>query len=131
MNTDPIADLLTRVRNASKSKVDTLDVPASRMKANILRVLRDEGFIDSFKIVKDGSRAFLKVNLKYSDKGSPVIKGLKRVSRPGLRKYVSCDDIKRIRNGSGLVIISTSKGLQTGKNAKSMRLGGEYICEVW
>jgi small subunit ribosomal protein S8 len=131
MNTDPIADLLTRIKNASVAKEDEIQLPASRVKANILRVLRDEGFINSFKIFKEGERAFIKVSLKYSDKGQPVIKGLRRVSWLGLRRYVGSDEVAKVRSGAGLAIISTSKGVITGKNAKSQRVGGEYICEVW
>ncbi len=129
--TDPVSDLLSRIRNASLAKAEKVDVPASRLKANIVRVLRDEGFVSSFRLVRDEGRAWIKIQLKYDDKGHSIIKGLRRVSRPGLRRYVSSDEMAKVRNGSGVTILSTSRGVITGKAAKIARAGGEYLCEIW
>lgn len=129
--TDPVSDLLARIRNASLARQDTIEIPASRLKANIVKVLRDEGYIDSFKLVRDGQKALLKLQLKYDDKGNSIIQGLRRISRPGLRRYVGCEQVAKVRSGSGTAILSTSKGVLTGKTAKSMKVGGEFLCEVW
>ncbi|MBI3544259.1 MAG: 30S ribosomal protein S8 [Deltaproteobacteria bacterium] len=129
--TDPVADLLTRIRNGYRAKQDKVDVPASRLKANIVKVLRDEGYLDGFKLVREEGRAWIKVQLKYDDGGEGVIKGIRRVSRPGLRRYVGCEDVARIRSGAGVAIVSTSKGVMTGQRARASRVGGEYLCEVW
>src|ERR1041385_5478692 len=106
--TDPVADLLTRIRNGYSSKQERVDVPASRLKANIVKVLRDEGFLKSFSLVRGEGSAWIKIQLKYDDTGSAVIRGVRRVSRPGLRRYVGCDEVARIRSGSGVAILSTS-----------------------
>ena len=129
--TDPVADLLTRIRNGYRAKADKVDVPASRMKANIVKVLRDEGYLQSFKLVREGGRAWIAIELKYDDNGDGVIRGVRRVSRPGLRRYIGCDEVSRIRSGAGTAIVSTSMGIMTGQRAKTARVGGEYICEVW
>lgn len=129
--TDPVADLLTRIRNGYSAKADKVDVPASRLKANIVKVLRDEGYLQSFRLVREEGRAWIKIQLKYDDSGEGVIRGIRRVSRPGLRRYVRCDEVARIRSGAGLAIVSTSKGIMTGQGAKTARVGGEYLCEVW
>jgi small subunit ribosomal protein S8 len=131
MLTDPIADMLTRIRNALSAKQEVVDVPASRMKASIVKILRDEGFIESFRLIRDGNKAWIKINLKYDSKGKPAIQGIRRVSKPGLRRYVAYDEISNVRNGIGLAIISTSKGILSNISAKNQKLGGEYICEVW
>lgn len=129
--TDPVADLLTRIRNGYRAKQDRVDVPASRLKANIVKVLRDEGYLQSFRLVREEGRAWIKIQLKYDDNGEGVIKGVRRVSRPGLRRYVGSDDVARVRSGAGVAIVSTSKGIMTGQRAKTARVGGEYLCEVW
>lgn len=129
--TDPIADLLTRIRNAYGAKAERVDVPASRMKANIVKVLRDEGYIKAFKLLREDDKAWIKIQLRYDDKGKPVIRGLRRVSRPGLRRYVGFKDVARVRSGAGVAILSTSKGVMTAQKARSNSVGGEYICEVW
>lgn len=129
--TDPVADLLTRIRNGYRSNLEKVDVPASRLKANIVKVLRDEGFLKGFRLVREEGRAWIKVQLKYDDKGDSVIKGIRRVSRPGLRRYVGYEEVARIRSGAGVAIVSTSMGVMTGQKAKQSRVGGEYLCEVW
>lgn len=129
--TDPVADLLTRIRNGYGAKLEKVDVPASRLTANIVKVLRDEGFLKSFKLVRDEGRAWIKIQLKYDDSGEAVIRGIRRVSRPGLRRYVGCDAVARIRSGVGVAVLSTSQGVMTGQRARTARVGGEYLCEVW
>ena len=129
--TDPVADLLTRIRNGYRAKLDRVDVPASRLKANIVKVLKDEGFLKSFTLVREEGRAWIKVQLKYDEDGQGVIKGIRRVSRPGLRKYVPYEGVSRIRSGAGVAIVSTSQGVMTGQKARTARVGGEYLCEVW
>jgi small subunit ribosomal protein S8 len=129
--TDPVADLLSRIRNGYRSRLDKVDVPASRLKANIVKVLRDEGFLRNFRLVREEGRAWIKIQLKYDDSGEAVIKGIRRVSRPGLRRYVGYEEVSRVRSGAGVAIVSTSMGVMTGQKAKQNRVGGEYLCEVW
>lgn len=129
--TDPVADLLARIRNGYRARQDKVDVPASRLKANIVKVLRDEGFLNGFRLVREEGRAWIKIQLKYDDSGEGVIKGIRRVSRPGLRRYVSSDEVARIRSGAGVAIVSTSKGVMTGQRARTSKVGGEFLCEVW
>ena len=129
--TDPIADLLTRIRNAAVERYDKVDIPASRIKANIVRVLKEEGYIRNFRLMRNESgHPMLKVYLKYSGKGESVIHGIKRVSRPGLRKYAGHQSIPRPLSGAGTAILSTSKGVLSGRSAKKMKVGGEVLCEV-
>jgi small subunit ribosomal protein S8 len=129
--TDPVADLLTRIRNGYQAKQDKIDVPASRLKANIVKVLRDEGFIRSFKLVREEGTAWIKIQLKYDDSGRAVVSGIRRISRPGLRRYVGHTDAARIKSGAGVAILSTSKGVMSGLKAKQENVGGEFLCEVW
>lgn len=129
--TDPIADLLTRIRNAGMAGLDKLECPSSRMKIRILAILRDEGYLRSFKVVVKGRHDYLRISLKYLPDRQPVILGLKRISRPGLRQYVKHDKIPRIRNGMGTTILSTSQGLLTDREARKRGIGGEVICAVW
>jgi small subunit ribosomal protein S8 len=129
--TDPIADLLTRIRNASKERHEKLEVPASRLKANIVRVLKEEGYIKNFRLQREEGRPVIKVFLKYTDHGDSVIQGIKRVSRPGLRRYSGYQELPRPLGGAGISIVSTSKGVLTGQKAKAQKLGGEVLCEVW
>lgn len=130
--TDPVADLLTRIRNATREKHEKLEVPASRLKANVVRVLKEEGYIKNFRLVRDeAGRALIKLYLKYTEEGSSVIQGIRRVSRPGLRRYSDYQSIPRPLDGAGVSIISTSKGVTTGRSARAQRLGGEILCEVW
>ncbi|MGK5087110.1 30S ribosomal protein S8 [Bdellovibrionota bacterium FG-2] len=129
--TDPIADLLTRIRNAAKEGHEKLEVPASRLKANIVRVLKEEGYIKNFRLQREEGRPVIKVYLKYTDKGASVIQGIKRISRPGLRKYSSYETLPKPLSGAGIAIVSTSKGVLTGQRARAQKIGGEILCEVW
>ncbi len=129
--TDPISDLLARIRNAHLAKHDRLDVPASKLKAELCRILKEEGFIRNFRVIEAKPVGTLRILLRYSREGSPVIHHLARVSRPGRRVYMGASDIKPIRNGMGLGVISTSRGLVSDKQAREQRLGGELLCEVW
>ena len=128
--TDPIADMLTRIRNAIKSNKESVEIPASNMKKSIAEILLNEGWVKDVKIVEDGYNGKIVVTLKYVDKKS-VISGLKRVSRPGLRTYADVENMPRILGGFGTVILSTHKGVITGKNAKANNVGGEVLCYVW
>tara|TARA_B100001093_G_scaffold458422_1_gene470832 strand:+ start:258 stop:656 length:399 start_codon:yes stop_codon:yes gene_type:complete len=132
MNTDPVADYLTRIRNANQAGLKTVEVPNSNIKKEITKILVDQGFILNYKIIDDNLQGIIKIALKY-DKitNEPVIKKLQRVSKPGLRKYTNSKTIPRVLNGLGINIVSTSKGLMTGKKAKSENLGGEIICNVY
>ena len=128
--TDPIADMLTRIRNAIKSSKETVEIPASNMKKSIAEILLNEGWVKDVKIVEDGYNGKIVITLKYVDKKS-VISGLQRVSRPGLRNYADVENMPRILGGFGTVILSTNKGVMTGKNAKANNVGGEVLCYVW
>jgi small subunit ribosomal protein S8 len=129
--TDPIADMLTRVRNAAKAKFKSVDVPGSRTKTEIARVLKEEGFIRNYKFVEDGKQGILKLYLKYEDAQSNVIYGLERVSKPSRRVYVGANDIEPVLNGMGIAILSTSAGIMTDKQAREKHIGGEVLCNVW
>lgn len=129
--TDPIADYLTRIRNASQAKHPRVDIPASKIKREITRILLKERFIKDYRILEYEERQFIRILLKYQENGKGVISGIKRVSRPGLRKYVSKDKIPRVLDGLGITILTTSKGLMTGKQARALELGGEILCNVW
>ena len=124
--TDPIADMLTRIRNANTSKHTEVDIPASNMKKAIAQILVDEGYIKSFEEVEDGKQGILKVTLKYDENGKRVISGLKRISKPGLRIYVNKEEVPQVINGLGIALISTSKGIMTDKEARKQGVGGEY-----
>ena len=130
--TDPISDMLTRVRNASKARLDTAVMPSSKLKTEIAKILLEEGYINSFE-VSDGENinGILKIYLKYGSDSKGVIEGLKRISKPGLRVYSEKENIPRVLGGLGTVIISTSQGIMTGKKAKKLGIGGEIICHVW
>ena len=132
MNTDPVADYLTRIRNANQAGLKTVEIPNSNIKKEITKILVDQGFILNYKIIDDNLQGIIKIALKYDKITSdPVIKNLQRVSKPGLRKYSNSKTIPRVLNGLGISIVSTSKGLMTGKKAKSENLGGEIICNVY
>ena len=128
--TDPIADMLTRIRNAITAKKETVEIPASNMKKAIADILLSEGYVKDVKIVEDGYNGKIAITLKYSDKKS-VITGLKRISKPGLRTYSGVEDMPKVLNGLGTVILSTNKGILTGKQAKAAGVGGEVLCYVW
>ena len=128
--TDPIADMLTRIRNASNAKHESVDVPASNMKKSIAQILLDEGYIKSFQVVEDGTQGIIRIALKYNGK-EKVISGLRRVSKPGLRVYVGADELPRVLRGLGIAIVSTSKGVMTDKAARAAHVGGEVLAFVW
>ncbi len=128
--TDPIADMLTRIRNAIMARHTRVLIPASKMKLSIARILKEEGYIKDFDIIKDNPQGTIRITLKYVDK-RPVLTQLKRVSRPGLRVYTNRDDIPRVRGGIGTTIISTPQGLMTGRRAYQLGLGGEVVCYIW
>ncbi len=128
---DPLADLLTRIRNAVMVQHDSVLIPASRMKLSIAKVLKDEGFISNYEVLRGKPHRVIKIHLKYSDKNQPVLSGLERVSKPGLRVYVGRKEIPRVSGGLGIAIVSTSKGVMTGQKAWRQGLGGELLCYVW
>ena len=129
---DPIADMLTRIRNANTAKHDTVDVPASKMKIAIADILVDEGYIEKYDIVEDGNFKTIRITLKYgADKNEKIITGLKRISKPGLSVYASKDELPRVLGGLGIAIISTNKGIVTDKEARAMNVGGEVLAFVW
>ncbi len=130
MVTDPIADMLTRVRNAAQARHRRVDMPVSKLKVEIARILRDNHYIHDYKLLEDGGHPILRLYLKYYQE-KPVIRELKRVSKPGLRKYVSVPEIPRVRNGLGMAILSTSKGVLTDRQAREARVGGELLAIVW
>ena len=129
--TDPIADMLTRIRNASSAKHATVDVPASNMKKAITQILVDEGYLKSYQIIDDGKQGIIRITLKYGENKSQVITGLRRVSKPGLRIYSSCEDMPKVMKGLGIAIVSTSKGVMTDKKARELNVGGEVLAFVW
>ena len=129
--TDPVADMLTRIRNASSAKHETVDVPASNLKKAIAQILLDEGYIKSFELVDNGNQGVLHITLKYMAKKAPVISGLKRVSKPGLRIYAGAEELPKVLKGLGIAIISTSKGVMTDKKARELHIGGEVLAFVW
>ena len=129
--TDTIADLLTRIRNANSAKHDTVDIPASNLKKDICQILVDEGYIKSFTVIEDGKQGIIKVALKYGEGKTPVISGLRRVSKPGLRIYSDVENMPKVMKGLGIAIISTSKGVMTDRNARKEHVGGEVLAYIW
>ena len=128
---DVIADMLTRIRNANNAKHQTVDIPASNMKKAIAEILVEEGYVKSYQVIEDGKQGTIRVTLKYLQGKQKVIRGIRRVSKPGLRIYASCEDMPSVMNGLGIAIVSTSKGIMTGKKAKSLNVGGEVLAFVW
>jgi len=128
---DPIADMLTRVRNGAKAKFNSVDIPGSTVKIELAKILKSEGYIRNYKFLKDGKQGILRIYLKYGAAQSNVIYQLKRVSKPSRRVYVRCKEIKPVYNGLGIAILSTSKGVMTDKNARQQKVGGEILCHVW
>ena len=129
--TDPIADMLTRIRNANSAKHKTVDVPASKMKTAIAEILFREGYIKAFELINNENQGIIRINLKYDEKGTRVIDGIKRISKPGLRVYANKDELPKVLNGLGIAIISTSQGLKTDKEARSAGIGGEVLAYIW
>jgi small subunit ribosomal protein S8 len=129
--TDPIADMLTRIRNANLAKQEKVDIPSSNLKLELARVLKEEGYIKNFKLLKDRKQGIVRVYMKYSPEEYRVINGLKRVSRPGNRVYVGADDIPRVMGGLGVAIISTSRGVMVDRVSRQRNIGGEIICYIW
>ena len=128
---DPIADMLTRVRNAGKAKFNSVDIPGSKMKFELAKLLKDEGYIRNYKFIKDNKQGVLRVYLKYNDKQEHSILRIDRISKPSKRVYTKSNDIKPVYNGLGIAVISTSKGMMTDKHARENNIGGEIICNVW
>ena len=128
---DTIGEFLTRVRNAGAAKHEKLDMPASNVRVGIAKILLENGYIRSFKVVRDGKQGVMRVYLKYTDKGKPIITSIDRVSRPGRRVYVKSDDIPEVRDGFGIAILSTNRGVVDGDTARTQKLGGELLCSVW
>lgn len=128
--TDPIADFLTRIRNASTAGHRSVDIPASKLKERLANILKDQGFIEDYERLNDGPQGTIRLKLRYVD-GAPAVLGLRRVSRPGLRRYATVMDLPRVRNGLGIAVISTSHGLMTDKEARRLNVGGEILCFVW
>lgn len=129
--TDSIADLLTRIRNANSAKHSTVDVPASNIKKAIVQILVDEGYIKNFQVIDDGKQGIIRITLKYGENKSKVITGLRRVSKPGLRIYSSCEEMPKVMKGLGIAIVSTPKGVMTDKKARELNVGGEVLAFVW
>ncbi len=129
--TDPIADMLTRLRNATMVRHDRTDVPASKMKLEIAKILKQEGYIRTFKVLEEGAQGVLRIYLKYSNDGEPVIHGIQRVSKPGLRIYRGVEELPKVRNGLGVAVVSTSRGVVTDDQARRLGVGGEILCEIW
>lgn len=129
--TDPIADMLTRIRNANQMKKQTVDIPASKLKTEILTVLKQEGFITDFVVVNEGVQGVIKVTLKYLQNSERAVRGLKKISKPGLRVYAKSEDLPRVLNGLGIAVVSTSKGIMTDREARKQQVGGEVIAYVW
>ena len=131
MMTDPIADMLTRIRNGLQARHATVEMPASKIKSAIAEVLKDEGYIKGYSVVGEGPTRALKVELRYVNKNEPVLSGIKRISKPGLRVYSAATDIPRVYGGLGVAIVSTSRGVMSGAQARKQGIGGEVICHVW
>ena len=129
--TDPVADMLTRIRNANSAKHDTVDVPASNLKKAIAQILLEEGYIKSYELVDNGNQGIIRITLKYMAKKAPVLSGLKRVSKPGLRVYAGAEELPKVLKGLGIAIVSTSKGVMTDKKARELHIGGEVLAFVW
>lgn len=129
--TDPLADMLTRIRNANTAKHSKVDIPASKMKVSVARILKSEGYIKNYKLIKDRKHGILRIYLKYDESNEGVIIGLKRMSKPGRRLYVKKDDIPLVLNGMGITVLSTSKGVLADREARKLSVGGELLCSIW
>ncbi len=131
MLTDPIADMLTRIRNANHQRHETVDIPASKIKLAIAEILKQEGFINDFQVIEEGVQDTIRIELKYINKKERVITGIRRISKPGLRIYVNSNELPTVLGGLGIAVISTSKGIMTDKSARQQKVGGEVLCYVW
>lgn len=131
ITTDPIADMLTRIRNASQASFKTVDVPASNMKKDIAEILFNEGYIKAYEEIQNENQGIIRISLKYTEKGKKVISGLRRISKPGLRVYASKEELPKVLNGLGIALISTSKGIMTDKKARELGVGGEVLAYIW
>lgn len=129
--TDPISDLLTRIRNATNVRHDRADIPASKMKLEVAKILKQEGFTRTFKVLEEGPQGLIRIYLKYADDGEPAIHGLRRISSPGRRVYRGVEELPKVRNGLGVAVVSTNRGVLTDEQARSLRVGGEVLCEIW
>ena len=129
--TDPIADFLTRIRNAARAKHSRVEIPASRVKGEIAKILLDQGYVNAVKLVDDQKQGLLRVYLKYDNENAPAIEGLKRISKPGRRIYVRREEIPRVMGGYGIAVLSTSRGIMTGNDAREHGVGGELLCQIW
>jgi len=129
--TDSLADMLTRIRNASKARHDLVEMPSSKLKVAVAKILKDEGYIKSFRVIEDSTQGVLKIYLRYKDDGSPILTGIRRISTPGRRTFVGATEIPKVMGGLGLSILTTSQGVMTGLDAKQKNVGGELLCEVW
>ena len=129
--TDPIADMLTRIRNAGTAKHETVDVPASKMKKSIAEILLNEGYIKSYQVLDDGTQGVIRITLKYLPGKEKAIQGLRRVSKPGLRVYAACEDLPKVLGGLGIAIVSTNRGIMTDRAARKENVGGEVLCYIW
>lgn len=129
--TDPIADMLTRIRNGSSVKHDSVDIPASKMKVEVARILKEEGYIRDYKVIEDNKQGIIRIYFKYGPNQEKVITGIKRISKPGLRVYANKDEVPRVLGGLGIAILSTSHGIMTDKSARESNIGGEVVCYVW
>jgi len=129
--TDSLGDMLTRIRNGAKARFEKVDIPFSNMKANVARVLKEEGFIKNYKIVKDKGNTILRIYLKYDESSMSIFNSIKRISKPSRRFYVGHEDIPKVMRGLGIAVLSTSKGIMTGEEARKNAIGGELLCQVW
>ncbi len=129
--TDPIAEMLTRIRNANQAKKDRVDIPSSKMKQEIARILKEEGYVKNFRVISDRRQGILRIYLKYTSKKEKVISGIKRISKPSLKHYAKASEVPRVLGGLGVAILSTSQGIMTDKEARKRRIGGEVICHIW
>lgn len=129
--TDPVADMLTRIRNANSARHETVDIPSSNLKKSIAEILNEEGYIKGYQIIDDGKQGIIKITLKYGANKEKVLSGLKRISKPGLRVYASHDELPKVLKGLGIAIISTSKGIMTDKKARALNVGGEVLAFIW
>ncbi|MGQ9921264.1 MAG: 30S ribosomal protein S8 [Desulfobacca sp.] len=129
--TDPLADMLTRIRNAGAARFDKVDIPASQMKINLARILKEEGYIKNYKIIKDKKQGVLRVYLKYDEMNKPLINGLQRVSKPSRRVYAGKAELPQVLGGLGIAVVSTSKGVMTDREARRLGIGGEVLCSIW